>query len=436
MKVDKNSTVQIMASWPLIRPIYAGVFARAVYPEEKTFFMTFQFELSEPVDAGALKTAWKKTCDLYPMLNYAVVKRDHQYYLAEDKLDFVFAETAQRIEPTKAVSNYHAVAMGYDGNILNVFIDHTIMDGTGCRPVFETLFYYYYCAADHIVYPVPEGVQTLEGGPIEGLEDDAFKKVDPMDPQNFMGGAPDAPPVFILPEGDYSRPWLGFDVCRRYVVSAPSDEFMAYARRVKGSPMSVLAQLLVQTVERLHPENARPMTFMAPVSVRKAMGTENSLLNQVVFASYTFDADGLLDDDRSPELNAGYRAFLKGFTTEGNLRMLTGIYAGLIDSYKKAIAADALAALLEKAVTETTMATSISGSYIGTIKTGEYGSRIRLNAFHVMDSAGTMVQMAEVGGSFSICWFASFDGEKYVADLAAHMRELGIPHAQYKAVKL
>lgn len=116
--------------------------------------MTFEFELKEPVDASALKSAWDKTCALYPMLTYAVAKINHRYCFTEDKLDFVIKETAEKIEPTQEASNYHSTAFGYQGNALHIYIDHTIMDGTGCKFVLETLFYYYYCETDH---------QTLSG---------------------------------------------------------------------------------------------------------------------------------------------------------------------------------------------------------------------------------------------------------------------------------
>jgi len=425
--------VEKSAGWKQIRPIYAGLFARAIYPEERTFFMTFEFELKEPVDPSALKTAWEKTCRVYPMLTYAVAKSNHQYCFTEDKLDFVIAETGDRIEPTQAESNYHSTVFGYLGNILHIYIDHTIMDGTGCRFVLETLFYYYYCETDHRNYPVPDGVHTLEEVPVDGLEKDAFKMVTPIDPAEMMKQQPKTDPIFLLPEADWSGPWHPLSECSGYVISAPSDEFMASARKFKGSPMSFLAQLLAQSVERIHPENSKEVAVWIPVSVRKAMGTENSLLNQVIHGTYRFKAEDLTDDGKNTELNAAFRTYLKGFATEQNVRMITGIYAGIIEGYQKAIAADMMSVVLKK-VAESTAGMTISGSYIGTVSAGDYGTRIRLNAFHAMGSSGVMVQMAEIGGRFYICWFADFDGGKYIADIAEHMHSLGIPHTEYRKI--
>ena len=93
--------------------------------------MTFEFELKEAVDVSVLKSAWEKTCAVYPMLTYAVAKCEHRYCFTEDKLDFVFRETTERIEPTQDASNYHSTAFGYQGNILHIYIDHTIMGCAG-----------------------------------------------------------------------------------------------------------------------------------------------------------------------------------------------------------------------------------------------------------------------------------------------------------------
>ncbi|MCI1721895.1 MAG: hypothetical protein LKM35_00500 [Lachnospiraceae bacterium] len=423
--------VQKSAAWPMVRPIYAGLFARAIYPEERTFYMTFEFELKEAVDVSVLKSAWEKTCAVYPMLTYAVAKCEHRYCFTEDKLDFVFRETTERIEPTQDASNYHSTAFGYQGNILHIYIDHTIMDGTGCKFVLETLFYYYYCEADHQTYPVPDGVHTLEEGTVDGLEMDAFKMVTPIDPQAMMNQKPKEDPIFLLPETDWSKPWYPLDECSGYMVSVPGDEFMAYAKSIKGSPMSLLALLLAQSVERLHPENSSPVAVWIPVSTRKIMGTENSLLNQVVHATYRFQTGDLCDDSRNEERNTAFRTYLKGFASEQNIRMMTGIYAGIIEGYQKAIAADMMNVVLEK-ISKSEANMTVSASYIGTILTGEYGSRIRLNAFHAMGSTGAMVQMAEIGGIFYLCWFGSFDGKEYAADLAEHMRNLGMAHAEYR----
>lgn len=255
--------------------------------------------------------------------------------------------------------------------------------------------------------------------------------VPPIDPQAMMSQKPMEDPVFLLPETDWSKQWCPLDECSGYMVSVPGDEFMACAKSIQGSPMSLLALLLAQSVERVHPENSSPVAVWIPVSIRNVMGTENSLLNQVVHETYRFPVGDLCDDSKNEELNTAFRMYQKGFASEQNIRMMTGIYAGIIEGYQKAIAADMMDVVLEK-ISKSEANMTVSASYLGIILTGEYGSRIRLNAFHAMGSTGAMVQMAEIGGIFYLCWFGSFDGKEYAADLAEYMRDLGMRHAEYR----
>ncbi|MCR5487888.1 MAG: hypothetical protein K6F35_10230 [Lachnospiraceae bacterium] len=162
---------------------------------------------------------------------------------------------------------------------------------------------------------------------------------------------------------------------------------MSYVKRVGGSPMSVLSVFLAKAIERVHPENALPVSFMTPVSVRKVMGNDNSLLHQVVHAPYTFKSEDLTKDDA--ELNAMYRGFLKGFASEQNIRMMCGIYRGICEGYEKAFSSKALDTIIIEQ--RANMGVSFIVSYLGKLRTAEYGSRIRMTAFHAMQEKGIML---------------------------------------------
>ena len=170
--------------------------------------------------------------------------------------------------------------------------------------------------ADHMNYP-PDGVHNwkVRSTDLKGCLQDGYTDRS----CGMMKQQPKTDPIFLLPEADWSGPWHPLSECSGYVISAPSDEFMASARKFKGSPMSFLAQLLAQSVERIHPENSKEVAVWIPVSVRKAMGTENSLLNQVIHGTYRFKAEDLTDDGKNTELNAAFRTYLKGFATEQNV---------------------------------------------------------------------------------------------------------------------
>ena len=318
----------------------------------------------------------------------------------------------------------------YLGNTLWIYADHVPVDGTGFQKVLETFFYHYYCILDGKEYGVPEGVFTEKDGAVPGTETDAYRMVDAIDPKAAMASLKNSK-SFVLSESIRDELFLTREDCRGYCISVPSDEFMSYARSVQGSPMSLLTVLLARAIERVHPENKLPINVMSPVSVRKAMGNDNSLLHQVVHAPYSFKPEELESDDTA--LNGMYRGFLKGFSSEENIRKLCGVYRGICEGYAKAFAAGALDNIIMEQ--RSGMNPSVMVSYLGTLRTGEYGGRIRMSAFHVMQEKGIMLQVTEVGGYFYIDWYQGFHGEMYAKAMRDLMKEAGMKGAALERVE-
>lgn len=412
----------LMDDWKEIRPITAGMFARGAYPATKAFFMTFRFDLKEKVDPEAVRKAWEQTLAVYPYMGYAVGMRKNRLVFLENPLPFVFEETGEIVEPFERKGNFHAVTFCYLGNTLWIYADHVPTDETGFRMVLETFFYHYYCALDAREYPVPDGVHTCHEGALPGQEEDAYRMVDAIDPAAMMSRYSSGE-TFVIREAVRDELFPTKEDCRGYCISVPSAELMEYAKSIGGSPMSVLAAFSAKAIMRVHPENTLPIEVMSPVSVRNVMGNRNSLLHQVVHANYQFSVEDLKEkDDRS--LNAAYRAFLKGFSSEQNIRTLCGVYRGICEGYAKAFAANKL----DSVILETRAKTKpgISVSYLGTLRTGDYGSRIRMTAFHVMQEKGIMLQTTEVGNTFYIDWYQGHVGDAYAKAMRDVMFEAGM----------
>ena len=187
--------------------------------------------------------------------------------------------------------------------------------------------------------------------------------------------------------------------------------------------MSVLAVTFSKAVQKVHPENTRPIRFISPVSIRKVMGNPASLLHQVVHAQYGFEAADLTGKDDAA-LNTAYRSFLKGFSSEQNIKMLSGVYRGICEGYTKAYAYNAL----DKITMEQRgkAGASCEVSYVGTLRTGDYGNRIRMKAFHVMPEKGIMLQVTEVGDTFYIDWYQGFHDAKYIRAMRDTLAEMGM----------
>lgn len=417
--------------WKEIRPVTAGMFARGAYPTNKAFYMTYRFDLFEKVDGDAVKKAWDQTLAVYPYMGYAVGTRNSRLTLLENPLPFVIEETGEVIEPFGRAGNFHTVTFCYLDNVLWIYADHVPVDGTGFRYVLETFFYYYYCALDGKTYPVPAGVHTEEEGAVPGQDIDAYRMVDAIDPTK-LAAAFGGESSFVLKEAVRDELFATREDCRGYCISVQSAELMKYAKSVGGSPMSVMAVLFAKALERVHPENELPIKMVAPVSVRKVMGNENSLLHQVVHAPFSFIPEELksLED---AVLNAKYRGFLKGFSSEQNIRMLCGVYRGICEGFEKAFAASTLDHIVLEQRASTGV--SVSTSYVGTLRTGDYGSRIRMTAFHAMQEKGIMVQTTEVGGTFYFDWYQGFHGDMYAKAMRDLMQEAGMKDVRLERVE-
>ena len=417
--------------WKEIKQITAGMFARAAYPSDKAFFMTYRFDLAEAVHPDALKEAWDKTLTVYPYMSYAVVARDKKLLLTENPLPFVIKETGEIVEPFERSGNFHMVTFCYLGQTLWIYADHVPLDGTGFNHVLETFFYHYYCLTDGTAYPVPEGVFTEKDGPVSGQDMDGYLQADAVDPSSLMGSFT-GDDSFAMPECPKEGAFGNRPDCRGYCLSVPSAEMITHAKAVGGSPMSVLAVTFAKALQTVHPENTLPVKVMSPVSIRKVMGNDNSLLHQVVHAQYKFAASDLASGS-DEELNRSYRAFLKDFSSEQNIRMLSGVYRGICEGYAKAFAYGAL----DKITSEQRgkAGASVSVSYVGTLRTGDYGNRIRMTAFHVMPEKGIMLQVTEVGGTFYIDWYQGFHDVAYIRAMRDELAALGMKDLRIERVE-
>lgn len=142
-----------------------------------------------------------------------------------------------------------------------------------------------------------------------------------------------------------------------------------------------------------------------------------------VHATYDFSTDALASQD-DETLNTGFRTFMKGFSSEENIRTMCGVYRSICEGYTQAF----LYGMLDKIIIDQRDGAEASSgvSYLGTLKTAEYGKRMRMTAAHAMPEKGIILQMAEVGDVFYINWYQGFHGEMYVSALRDLLKEAGV----------
>lgn len=420
-----------MMTGKILRKLNAGLFARAVWPEGQPFYMTHSFTLDEEVSPEALKKALDATLQVWPYLTLAVVKKDGAYYLAENSLDFVIRRTADRIEPSTEESNFHAVTICYEGRKLNFYVDHVLTDGLGWRMALQTFFYYYYCTLDGTGYPVSEGVRTIGDGAAPDEQEDAYMKTPAAVPRGVIAGAVEKN-IFSCPEYPTDKAVYTAEDCGHYVIQVPSEEFMACAKTLKGSPNSVMIQILSQSMQKLHPENRLPVAFWIPISVRAAMGNTNSLLHQAVPTIWYADPELIADDSNAGEINRQIRDHLRDFCAPDNIRKQCGMMHMIVEGIRRSVATGRLGQVTTLKAGQEQY--SVLASSLGTLAAGEYGRRIHMDAFRVMPGRTFHAYLMEAGGSFYLSLSLGAKTDAYAKAAAQYMTQLGMKGVTWREV--
>ena len=73
-------------------------------------------------------------------------------------------------------------------------------------------------------------------------------------PRGVIAGAVEKD-IFSCPEYPTDKAVYTAEDCGHYVIQVPSEEFMACAKTLEGSPNSVMIQILSQSMQKLHPES-------------------------------------------------------------------------------------------------------------------------------------------------------------------------------------
>ena len=420
-----------MMTGKILRKLNAGLYARAVWPEGQPFFMTHSFTLDEEVSPEALQKALDSTLQVWPYLTLAVVKKDGAYYLAENSLDFVIRRTADRIEPSTEESNFHAVTICYEDRKLNFYVDHVLTDGLGWRMALQTFFYYYYCTLDGTGYPVPEGVRTIGDGAAPDEQEDAYMKTPAAVPRGVIAGAVEKN-IFSCPEYPTDKAVYTAEDCGHYVIQVPSEEFMACAKALKGSPNSVMIQILSQSMQKLHPENRLPVAFWIPISVRAAMGNTNSLLHQAVPTIWYADPELIADDSNAGEINRQIRDHLRDFCAPDNIRKQCGMMHMIVEGIRRSVATGRLGQVTTLKAGQEQY--SVLASSLGTLAAGEYGRRIHMDAFRVMPGRTFHAYLMEAGGSFYLSLSLGAKTDAYAKAAAQYMTQLGMKGVTWREV--
>ena len=125
-----------------------------------SYSMRIRMQLTDPIDADALRNAVDITMKRYPYFCVRLLKKGDEFVFADNQSPVVIADTPKGKELNAAESNYHMISFsGYDNWIvMDVF--HGLTDGTGAYEVIRTLLFYY-CSRRYNKTLSEEGIRTM-----------------------------------------------------------------------------------------------------------------------------------------------------------------------------------------------------------------------------------------------------------------------------------
>ena len=248
-----------------------------------TFNIRIKVVMKDPVLPDALKSAAEKAFCRFPYYS-------KQIHIDEDGgIDLVPNPRTIRVSPVSLKRtylfseevNYQPCSIEYEDNCIYFNMYHGMCGGCGTFLWIKTTVYEYICVR-YGVHPEP-GTTIMTDTPVSE-EEYAFPKLD---------GLPEEAPMGKLKKDDVWFPGLeyllGFGnlVFRdsvHYEFQIPKKDLMKFASENDGSPMTVVAAIMVKALYRALPKNKLPLRIETNHNYRAEVGcpkTHHDLLSHI-----------------------------------------------------------------------------------------------------------------------------------------------------------
>lgn len=242
-------------------------------------------ELTEPVDAEALREAAGLAIKRYPYFSVKLVRRGESYVLEHDPSPLVISHGSRAIPLGGEESGGHLFAIAYEGSRIYIDTSHFLTDGNGKFPFIKTLLYSYL----HILHPEEEfdtsGINLPDSEISKAEAEDYPFPDEPVDTAP-LGINDREEKIFTLddqPAGYESR-----DKWTCFCFKVKQKDMMRFASSVDGSPASFIASIMYRAISELHPDTELPIVCGMQHQYRKALGKPLSHMCHVNIVPITY----------------------------------------------------------------------------------------------------------------------------------------------------
>ena len=258
-----------------------------------------EVNLSDKVDPKILQQAVDKTLERMPYFGDTFVEENGRFYYAENPLPMVVRETDVYPHIGGSETNFHMVDVICHDNVISISMFHSFCDGMGIAKFIEAVLYYYFSIKDGVDYE-PNGVVTHHTAMT------AAETFEPYEtPYSFDATAlPEVPPIgkpFQLPEFTGKMK----DTFKTIPITVSEKELVSYAKSIGSSPSVVLAMMLVEAIESIHPDHKDPIVGIIPSSSRLALGcpeTFKNCIGPLVLSFNSPELDKLSFEERAAQI--------------------------------------------------------------------------------------------------------------------------------------
>ena len=224
--------------------------------------------LSEPIDGKILADSAEYLRERFPYFYVRAKKTENDIIPIPNPLPMTVRNTWEPIVFNTKASNYHLMAIKYEGKRLAVEILHALTDGAGFLPYIKSLLFVYLSRKYHITFdptgfrlPGQEIPDTETGDPFAHLNIDAAE-----------------PPLYQKkPIEDFYR--INPDHKREdhiFYLKLPEKEVMRYCRENDGSPNALLAVLLARAIRKSDPESEKTINNTIAVNHKAILGNRDN----------------------------------------------------------------------------------------------------------------------------------------------------------------
>ncbi len=239
--------------------------------------------LGEPIDGDILAEAAELLRERFPYFYIRAKKTENDIIPIPNPLPVVVRNTWDPIVFNTAASNYHLMAIKYEGKRLAVEILHSITDGAGFLPYIKSLLFIYLSKKYHFTFdstdfrlPGQEIPETESGDPFAHLDIDAaeaplYQKKPIEDFYRINPGAKGEKHIFYL--------------------RLHEQEIMSYCRENDGSPNALLAVILAKAIRKTDPESEKTINVTIAVDHKAMLGNRDNYRQFANVAEIDFPKD-------------------------------------------------------------------------------------------------------------------------------------------------